>query len=56
LKLNLFKPGMAVVFGRFTGKIIRLDVATMTVRWDSGILEVLGEQDLARKDLRPMFP
>lgn len=55
MKLNLFKPGMAVVFGRFTGRIVRLTVGEMTVRWDSGILEVLGEDDLARKDLRPMF-
>lgn len=56
MKLTHFKTGMAVVAGRFTGKVIRLVPGEMTVRWDSGICEVLREHDLAGKDLRPMFP
>ncbi len=56
MNLNLFKPGMAVTWQKFTGRIIRLDPHEMTVRWDGGVCEVLGQDDLDRKDLRPLFP
>lgn len=56
MKLAHFKLGMAVTYERFTGKVASLEPGSIRVRWDSGIFEVFREEDLQRKNLRPLFP